>query len=178
MQVSVHSRAAVEKGMVRADALISICGPDQDAPPFNPDWFRGEVLPLAFDDIPVEAWTDRHGATWSGPSRGQVIGAIDFARYVITHETTHIAVHCEQGKSRSAAIALAVLAATSSATEQEVVATLMTQDVDAQFCFNPGIVRHADELLGREGRLEAALAEACPRFVTWRAYWRRQGCIS
>ena len=179
LAVSVHSQADVEDGLVRADALISIRGV---APPREPvidaALFGERVLVLRFDDIPVPAWRDHHGQEWVGPQPSQITDALQFAQRVA--ETAcdrrgRLAVHCLQGRSRSSAVALAVIAQQLGAgREDEAVAQLLAEDEGTVAC-NPGVIRLADRLLARDGRLEAALERACPRFVTWREFWSRKG---
>lgn len=50
--------------------------------------------------------------------------------------------------------------------------TLLRDDIDGRYHPNPRIVSLADVALLRAGRLEAALAEACPSYVRWRDHWR------
>lgn len=179
LAVSVHSQADVEDGLVRADALISIRGV---APPREPvidaAIFGERVLVLRFDDIPVPAWRDHHGQEWVGPQPSQIADALQFARRVAEtarERRGRLAVHCLQGRSRSSAVALAILAQQlGPGREDEAVVQLLAEDEGTIAC-NPGAIRLADRLLARNVRLEAALERACPRFVTWREYWSRKG---
>lgn len=131
-------------------------------------------LCLAFDDIGVESFllgTAQRSIQLAGPTFEDVQSAIS-ARRSLSPEAL-VAVHCEFGRSRSTAIALALLAdAHGPGREAEAVADLLRLDVDGKFHPNPRIVRFADTILLRSGRLEAALAEACSRYVNWRDLWR------
>ena len=177
-------RAVVESGAIAADALISIRPAEQNAhlfPPVAiPEGRFGSVLVLPFDDIPCTSWKDgRTGTVWLGPTETHLANAIAFARGVFAVEPeAFIAVHCEQGKSRSAAVALAVTAdRLGSGNEEEAVRLLLENDVEQQRCFNPLLVRLADRLLGRGNAIETALERRCAPFVTWRRYWTRKDAL-
>jgi len=178
MKILVYPRHEIESGNVTADALISIGPSAQSAeiigiavPQIPPDKFT-HVLTLKFDDIPCAKLGNRRGiGTWYGPTTNDVEKSLDFAR---THKNvSRVAVHCEQGKSRSAAIALAILCdSIGEGNEEEAVNWLL--DDDGQRCFNPYIVRLADIILKRNGAIEAALDKLCPSFWSWRKYWIRE----
>jgi predicted protein tyrosine phosphatase len=177
LTVTVHAQADIEAGGIGADALVSIRGSERKEPPrIDANRFSQRILVQHFDDIPVAHFRDRHGADWVGPSPAQVEDALVFARDVAADGGSRLAVHCLKGKSRSAATALAIVAdLLGPCAEAKAVAVLLADDPEKRRCFNPGIVRFADHLLGRDGRLESALAAACPRFVTLTAFWIRQG---
>jgi len=170
-------------------ALVSI-GPSISAPPSVarpdiPDGAYPEILRLAFDDVPQEVWVGRDGTRWIGPKEEDLRAALDFARPFVAEASEKgwgpgdppaVAVHCEQGRSRSAAIALAICAeAYGPGQEADAVRAVLSGDMDGQRCFNPFLVRAADRILDRKGRLEEALAAACRPYRTWTAYWRREG---
>ena len=177
------SRSAVESGNVIADALISI-GPSAknegviQVPRIAEGSFP-RLLRLSFDDVPCAYRVDRHARAWYGPGEADVAAALSFARSVHRDDPqAFIAVHCEQGRSRSAAIALMIVADRLGAgSETEAVRRLLEDDVDGVRCFNPLIVRLADQLLSRHERLESALAELCPAFVRWRRYWIEKAAL-
>ena len=100
--------------------------------------------------------------------------ALDFARAVRDRVPEGVlAVHCQHGVSRSAAVALAIIADEAGpGAEADAVAALLRQDDDARMQPNPLIVSLADAALFRYGRLDAALLAACPRYVAWRDHWR------
>lgn len=174
-------QAEIEAGRVVADGLISITGVADGPATIDETLFAGNVLRLSFDDIPGGTWSDARGNSWRGPEQAQLRAAIAFAKEVRDQaqgDQVLIAVHCLHGKSRSAAVALAIMAEQLEAgQEDEAVRRLLVYDTMEQVSCNPGIVRMADAMLGRAGAIERALAAACPRFVTWRAYWVRHGCI-
>jgi predicted protein tyrosine phosphatase len=164
-------RGYVEEGEAFGDALVSIGWTAVRQPrPFPLGFCR-----LGFDDIPVREWTS-DGRTWRGPRMVHVERAVSFARSVAAAASSaRIVVHCDQGKSRSAAVALAILAdALGRGSEPEAVARVVAGAPDRKLGFNPGVVRLADRLLGRDGAIERALEAGCPSFVTWRAYWERK----
>ena len=77
------------------------------------------------------------------------------------------------GVSRSAAMALALLAQElGPGAEAAAVAALLRGDPEGRMHPNSLLVSMADSCLFRYGRLEAALADACPRYVKWRDHWR------
>ncbi|NUB11255.1 hypothetical protein GAY28_00215 [Azospirillum brasilense] len=127
------------------------------------------VLVMQFDDIGI----DRYGP-YSGPTMQHVTAALDFARAARDREPDGtLVVHCLHGRSRSTAIALAILADQHGpGRETEAVAALLRQDEDSRMHPNPLLVSLADAAMLRTGALEQALAEACPRHVKWRDHWR------
>ncbi len=93
-----------------------------------------------------------------GPKAWQVDKVIDFARK-IQHERGKLLVHCEAGISRSSAAALTVLATwLGVGQEQEAVARTYAAQSDAWP--NSRFVELADELLGHDGALIAAVNKA------------------
>lgn len=187
VRAAPYPRSAVEAGAVSADALVSITGhgeADADA-----SLFGGRVLRLRFDDVPCPRHQDRSGRTWLGPADADLASALAFARTVPAGPDggVSVAVHCLMGKSRSAGVALAILAdAFGPGRERDAVAMLLSPGNGSPerpapretLSVNPGLVRMADRLLGRGRAVEAALEEALPRFVSWRAYWVSRGCLS
>jgi predicted protein tyrosine phosphatase len=169
-------QVVVEAGQAPGHALISIRQSWGGTVAIPVGFYEYGVLPLQFDDIPVPEWTDAKGTAWKGPTLDHLKQALTFAHAVCArNKDAFITVHCHQGKSRSAAIALAILADHLGVGQEEAaVRALLDHDVEGQMCFNPGLVRMADGLLNGEGRLEAALEKSCPPFVTWRAYWQQK----
>lgn len=161
MEVKVFSLKAAMAG-TGCGAMVSIAGvrTPMVRPPFD-----GPVLELSFDDVGVPAFVDHKGVRWTGPTEADLEAALGFARM---HKS--LAVHCLHGRSRSAAVALAVIAdRMGDGMEIEAVERLLA---DAPLAHpNPLLVRFADRLLGRNGRIEAALLDACPRFAVWRKFW-------
>lgn len=177
MRVRVLSRRAVEDGGAwDADAIISI-RPSAAADLDDLDLavaqaVDGEVdamLVLRFDDIATPSY-----GPYVGPTMREVGVALDFAR--AARERTPgglLVVHCEHGVSRSAAVALAVLAdELGDNNEAEAVGALLRDDIDNRMHPNPLIVSMTDAALFRYGRLDAALAAISPRYVKWRDHWR------
>jgi len=184
MRVKVLSRREVEAGeAIGADAVISIRG---SAPRTEPELAaalaqatRGEsarLLRLHFDDVALPTY--RHLV---GPTMEQVSTAVAFGRAIISGDNLFdvavddplIAVHCEHGRSRSAAIALALLADHHGVgNETAAVAELMRGDITDRAHPNPLAISLADACLWRYGRLEAALVELSANYVRWREVWR------
>jgi predicted protein tyrosine phosphatase len=167
-----------------ADAIISIrspgFGPEPELALALAQATKGEsarLLRLAFDDIGMATY-----GHFVGPSMSQVADAIEFGRAIADGRNLFdgpsanplIAVHCEHGKSRSAAIALVLLAdALGDGQEREAANALMRGDTDNRMHPNPLIVSLADASLFRYGRLDGALAELSPRYLKWRDLWRQ-----
>ena len=167
MSVRVFSLEAAMAG-TGCGAMVSISG--IQAPAVRPP-FGGPVLELSFDDVGVPDFTDHKGVRWTGPTEADLEAALGFARI---HAGKSLAVHCLHGRSRSAAVALAVIAdRMEDGMEIEAVERLLAGVPLAHP--NPLLVRHADRLLGRNGRIEAALLDACPRFAVWRKFWIGRG---
>ncbi|HLZ67172.1 MAG TPA: hypothetical protein VKQ29_13150 [Aliidongia sp.] len=185
MKVKVLSRIEVETGDAEgADAVISIRSPTTGREPeFTAalaQATQGEsarLLRLAFDDCGVAGY-----GHYNAPTIAQIQDAIDFGRAILDGRTLFggpvadplLVVHCEQGRSRSSAVALALLADHHGAGhERDAVNELLRGDIENRIFPNPLVVLHADACLLRSGRLEAALAELSPRYVMWRRYWQQ-----
>ncbi len=185
MRIRVLSRAEVEDGGTEgASGIISIRSPTRSADGnlavALAQATQGEsarLLKLSFDDIGME----RYGQ-FVGPTMGHIAEAIEFGRQVIdgrgffdgpNDEPPLIAVHCEHGKSPSGAIALALLADhLGEGREYDAVNMLLRDDTENRMQPNPLAVSLADACLLRYGRIDAALAELCPRYVKWQTLWR------
>ena len=185
MRVRILSRVEVEAGAAEgADAVISIRGStgsaERDLTIALAQATRGEsarLLKLAFDDIGME----RYGH-FLGPTMRQVANAIEFGRHVVdggaffdgpSAEPPLIAIHCDHGKSRSSAIALALLADhLGDRRERDAVIVLLRGDIENWMHPNPLVVGLADDCLFRYGRINASLAELSPRYAKWRELWR------
>jgi predicted protein tyrosine phosphatase len=177
MRVVVLSRAAIEAGAAHgADAVISIRSTTIEPEPALDQALAalgegdGRLLRLRFDDIGMASY--RH---FIGPTAAQIAEAISFGRAVRQRVAApQIVVHCEFGRSRSAAIALALLAdRVGTGGEQDAVAELLALQVEVALHPNPLIVALAEAHLGLgQGRLDTALAEVSSRYVQWRDLWR------
>ena len=185
MRIKVLSRAEVEAGSAEgADAVISIraaaAASEPELSAALVQATRGEsarLLKLSFDDIGMPQY--RH---LIGPTMVHVSDAIEFGRSIVhgrhlfdgpSADPPLIAVHCEYGKSRSAAIALALLADHfGDGRERDAANALMRADLEDRMHPNPLVVSLADSCLFRYGRLDAALADLSPRYLQWRDLWR------
>jgi predicted protein tyrosine phosphatase len=184
MRVKVLSRREVEAGGAEgADAVISIRPTATEKEPglalALAQAIRGEsarLLRLCFDDIGVAA----HGRH-VGPTMDQVRDAIQFARSIVEGRSLFdgpspdplIVVHCEQSKSRSAALAIALLAdQLGFGRERDAVSAVLRRDVEGRMHPNPLVVSLADACLFRYGRIDEALADQSCRYVEWRKLWR------
>jgi predicted protein tyrosine phosphatase len=186
MRVTVLSNAEIEAGGAEgAHAIISLCGStDISRPELSTALIQatgGEsarLLRLCFDDLGMEQF-----AHFRGPTMAQISDAIDFGRSVADGRDFFdgpivgpplVAVHSEHGRSRSSAIALALLADYfGSRHESEAVNTLLRSDLEDRMCPNPMVVDLTDSCLFRYGHLLAALVEQSPRFALRRALWRK-----
>jgi predicted protein tyrosine phosphatase len=103
----------------------------------------------------------------------QITDAIEFGRHVIdvdgffdgpNAEPPLIAIHCEHGKSRSSAIALALLTDhLDDGRERDAVNMLLRGDTENRMHPNSLVIGLTNDCLFRYGRINAALAELCPR---------------
>ena len=184
MRVKVLSRKKVESGEAEGcDAVISIRGSTSRNEPelaaALAQATRGESarqLRLYFDDVGLPTY--RH---LIGPTMTQISDAVAFGRSIVHGHNLFdgpiadplIAVHCEQGRSRSSAVALALLADHHGpGNEVAAVNELMRGDINDRMYPNPLAVSLADACLFRYGRLESSLAELSARFHQWRAVWQ------
>jgi predicted protein tyrosine phosphatase len=185
MRIRVLSRGDVEAGGAEgADAVISIRASTEAVEPDLATALAqatgnesARLLRLSFDDI----GTERYGH-FVGPSMAQITDSIEFGRRVIDGSSFFdgpsagqplIAIHCEHGKSRSAAIALALLADhLGVGRERDAVNTLLRSDVENRMHPNPLVISLTDDCLFRYGRINTALVELCPRYAKWRELWR------
>ena len=188
LDVCPYPQSAIEDGSVRAAGLVSIRSPG-DGVAIDPRHFEGRVLMLAFDDVPVASLEKDDGRRLAGATPDDIQQALAFGRTVAAHQPDgHLAVHCAFGRSRSPAIALAILADQwGPGRELQAVDSLMRFDrpmpmsgggMTGLLGPNPGIVRQVDDMLGCGLRLEAALLLRSPGFNSWRSYWVRQGVWS
>jgi predicted protein tyrosine phosphatase len=185
MRIMVLSRAEVEAGGAEgADAVISI-RPSAGAAEPNlaialvqaTGGESARLLRLSFDDIGMASY-----GHFVGPSMAQISEVIEFGRRVVDDGSFFdgpavgpplIAIHCEHGKSRSAAVALALLADhLGDGQEHEAVNMLLRDDVENRMHPNPLVVGLTDDCLFRYGRINAALTELSPRYARWRELWR------
>lgn len=184
MRVRVLSRREVESGGAEgADAVISI---RSTAVAHEPGLAlaltqatRGEsarLLRLSFDDIGLAAYGRQ-----IGPTMDQIRDALQFARSIVEGRSLFdgpapdplIVVHCEHGKSRSAALAIALLAdQLGFGCERDAVSLVLRSDVDGRMQPNPLVVSLADACLFRYGRIDEALADQSGRYVEWRKLWQ------
>ena len=170
-QVLVRSRTEIESGRIQGGRLISIAGHNGPYPKIQRDQWT-EVLDLRFDDVAMTEWISRN-QVWRGPTVNDLQVALAFAKA----DEQRLVVHCEQGKSRSTGVALAILASRlGPGNETEAVENLLSAVIDPDIVQpNPLLVRYADEVLGRNGAIENAILSKCPRYVSWLAYWKRNG---
>jgi predicted protein tyrosine phosphatase len=183
--IKVLSRAEVENGAAEGvDAVISIQG--------SKGFVRRQLdlalaqatqnesarlLKLYFDDIGLPRYERQ-----IGPTMLHIDEAIAFGRRVRSGEDFFdgpstepptIAVHCELGRSRSAAIALVLLADFyGDGREQDAANALLRTDVEDRMYPNPLVIDLADASLFRYGRIDAALTALSPRYKAWRNLWR------
>lgn len=178
MRVLVLTRRQVEDGTAQgADAVISIRSPGaRDTATLDEALEQavlgdtGAVLRLTFDDIGVPEFGSQRG-----PTQAQVDAAIDFGRQVRTTTSDPlIVVHCEMGRSRSAGLALGLLADVAGAGgEKHAITQLLRLDAEGIMVPNPLLVRQIDTALWRYGALETALLETSPAYSASRSYWQQ-----
>jgi predicted protein tyrosine phosphatase len=170
-----------------AASVLTICGIEEL--PSHSTRQVTHVLSVLDPDWPdldaFGAYGEHHRATLRfhdiiDPQAGRVMPApehmeavLAFGRSLDQTQEGHLLVHCHAGVSRSTASMLAMLAqAEPGADEDALFARLRA--IRPQAWPNSVMVGHADDLLGRGGRLVAALARhyghqkrASPNWVTW-----------
>ncbi|NVN10910.1 hypothetical protein [Nguyenibacter vanlangensis] len=181
----VAEAGLVEADLARAGALVSIIGVREKPARIDERRFAYGVLRVSFDDIPVPEWVAADGSRWFGPYEEQVRDVLTFGRHVRAAGCDHVAVHCLHGRSRSPAVAVAMMAdALGPGREAEAVSRLMTRsarpgvapDPDSvrRILCNPGVIRLADGIMGRGGALERAVAAGVPLYAAWEGFWQAQ----
>lgn len=148
--VTVMSKDGAASAWEFFDAVLSVeDSAEENGFRIPPDCGKRQLV-LKFDDVV----SDNHGRR--APEIEQVAGALSFAR---KFHGGKLLVHCEMGVSRSAGLALAILAERHGrGCEKEAVAHLLR--IRPVASCNPRIVAIADELLGRNGKLLRAWESA------------------
>lgn len=149
-EIAVMSKAEAAERWNEFDAVITI----EDRSEQDPMRIGGcpgtSQFLLKFDDVVADG-----NGRWRA-SRLQIEQALEWAR---RWKGARLLVHCEMGVSRSTATALAILADRhGDGAEDEAVAHLLR--IRPVASCNPFIVATADDILGRGGRLVAALERA------------------
>ncbi|HEX8366394.1 MAG TPA: hypothetical protein VF603_14025 [Allosphingosinicella sp.] len=145
--------------------LLSILDPEASEPPlfgYDPPRHR---LTLRFHDVILDH------PDYIRPQRADMQEVLDFGRTLPDGDPAHLLVHCHMGISRSTAAATALLLqAHPDLDEDEALAHI--HSIRSKSWPNSLMMRHFDQLLGREGRLIAALGRhyrkqllANPRFA-------------
>jgi predicted protein tyrosine phosphatase len=145
--------------------LLSILDPEATEPPlfgYDPPRHR---LALRFHDVILDH------PDYVRPRRADMEKVLDFGRTLPQGDPAHLLVHCHMGISRSTAAATALLLqAHPGLAEDEALAHI--HSIRSKAWPNSLMMRHFDQLLGRDGRLIAALGRhyrkqllANPRFA-------------
>lgn len=145
--------------------LLSILDPGAPEPPLFGISPPRERLTLRFHDIILPH------PDYVLPRRADMEAALAFGRTLPHADPAHLLVHCHMGVSRSTAAAAALLLQAHPDLDEDL-AIARIHSLRPQAWPNSLMIRHADALLGREGRLVAATArlyrrqlEANPRFA-------------
>jgi len=129
-----------------------------------------QCLHLSMHDIAAP----REGLT--APAREHVAAILDFARRWAGNPKAPLVIHCHAGISRSPAAAYAIAASLQPTRDEEDLARELRRR-SPMATPNPLIVAHADALLGRAGRMIAAISaigrgadafEGAPFSLDWR----------
>ena len=131
--------------------LLSILDPEQPEPAsFNarPPQRR---LTLRFHDVILPL----PGQVM--PTREDMAALLEFGRGLPERDPAHLLIHCHMGISRSTAAMAAVMAQALPDTDEDELLEHI-QEVRSKAWPNSLMIRHADAMLGREGRLVAAVA--------------------
>jgi predicted protein tyrosine phosphatase len=134
--------------------LISVANPGAGLQ--KPTWFKGEHLQLWFGDVISEA--DAKRCKTSAPSIKDVEQALEFFRGAWVARNSKILVSCDQGASRSPALAYLFIA-DQLGPGREAEAFRVTLDVRSVAVPNGLVVRLGDTVLHRNGALLAPLKD-------------------
>lgn len=185
MKIRVVSTSEVLDGAAEgADAIISISSTAMRHVPGLAPALRqatredcGRLLRLQFDDIGLETY-----GKWTGAEMEQIARALVFGRDAVTganffegrlRDEPLVAVHSQRGESRSAAVALGLLAdALGEGGEQAAVNALLAADIDTRMSPNPWVVGLIDDCLFRYGGIDRALSAMSARYAAWKTLWR------
>jgi len=134
--------------------MVRISNPGPDL--VRPSWFSGAELQLKFGD--VFSIKDAKQFNTSPPTMEDLRSAIDFFLKARNDPSFVVLFHCDQGASRSPAVALVCLAAVLGEGKEskafEEVLSVRPEAIPNQY-----VVRLGDDLLSRNGGLVHALAE-------------------
>ena len=130
--------------------ILSILDPDTPDPEIFTAYAPHQRLVLRFHDI-LEPEPDL-----VAPRSDHVEALLDFGRRAGEDASEHVLIHCHMGVSRSTAAAVALLLqARPQADDEEAIAQLLR--IRPQAWPNARMIAFTDALLGRGGRLTAAL---------------------
>lgn len=130
--------------------LLSILDPEATEPPlfgYDPPRHR---LTLRFHDVILDH------PDYVRPERADMEKLLAFGRTLPDQDPAHVLVHCHMGISRSTAAATALLLQAHPDLGEDA-ALDHIRSIRGKAWPNSLMMRHADQLLGREGRLMAAL---------------------
>jgi predicted protein tyrosine phosphatase len=135
--------------------IVSIDNPG--TPTRTPDWFRGSHWHVFFHDVENADDAKTLDAALPTPKDVQLI--LNFGRACLEMSRSrevHLLIHCSAGACRSPAAAFAILClATGAGKERDCLRHVLTIRPNA--FPNKLVVEHADQLLGRNGRMLEAL---------------------
>lgn len=144
-ELDEHSQAGVTH-------LLSILDPEAREPSYFHAIPPQERLILRFHDVILPH------PDYVRPGREDMEGILAFGRTLPDGDPAHLLVHCHMGVSRSTAAATALLLQAHPALdEDEALAHIVS--LRPRAWPNSLMMRYADQLLGREGRLIAALGQ-------------------
>jgi len=134
--------------------IISVSNPGVDLP--EPEWAAEKYLQLRFGDVYSEADARRWNTT--APSMEDIHKAVGFFREAWAIEDSKILVSCDQGASRSPALAyLCIADQLGSGREEE--ALQLVLKIRPEAVPNSLVVRLGDAFLGRDGGLLEPIKE-------------------
>ena len=137
----------------RVTHIVSIGNPG--CAPTRPAWFRGEHLQLRFGDVVSEA--DARKWRTMTPTPEDIGRAVEFFRAALRDPGSRVLFHCEQGASRSPALAYVCVA-------DQLGAGREAEALDAVLAIRPEaipnrlVVTLGDAFLARRGALLGPLA--------------------
>lgn len=149
--IAISSLAQAKKHKRRYDAVITLEDPGcrlADRLRFSAEPMPAHLI-LQFEDVDDDSLGIRVATRW------QVSEALAFAQ---AHESGSLLVHCFHGVGRSAGIGLAILASRlRTGAEEQALAELL--EIRPEATPNLVVVKLADQILGRKGALESAVAD-------------------
>ena len=131
--------------------LLSIDSPG--TPTATPEWFKGTHWHIAFPDVESKTMALVYGLPAPTKEDAELILEFgDMCRTASRTQATHLVIHCLAGVSRSTAAAYAIFCMLLGPGAEE---RAFSHLIKIRSCASPNrlIIKYADELLGRNGKM-------------------------